>query len=208
MHLLQTVPLFAGLTAALSISPRQSTTVPPSVSFKGISFAGTGCAAQNLAASQPANALVWEVPQVNFKAESGANNSKVVDTRLNCQVVINVEHTAGWQYALVKADYYGRVKLPQGSEVISKTTYFYSGATTTKEWSSQYYFDGPFDGLYFRNDRYVDSARSWSPCGSGAMLNINSEIRVGPKSSGTSKPASIEIHNLLGGKVGVNWRKC
>ena len=72
----------------------------------------------------------------------------------------------------------------------------------------QYYFDGPFDGLYFRNDRFLDAVRLWSPCGTGSLLNINSEVRVSPIGSGASKPASMEMYNFLGGKIGIAWRKC
>lgn len=76
--------------------------------------------------------------------------------------------------------------------------------------SKQYYFDGPYNGIYFRNDRWVgDTGRIWSACGSGAMLNINSEVRVAPQIAvGPSRNASMEIYNILGGKVGVTWRKC
>jgi len=75
--------------------------------------------------------------------------------------------------------------------------------------TKQYYFDGPFDGLYYRNDRWVgDTGRLWSACGTGATLTINTEARVAPIGGGTSKPASIEVYNLLGERLGISWKKC
>jgi len=77
--------------------------------------------------------------------------------------------------------------------------------------TSRYYFDGPFDGLYFRNDRYVGTARQWSACGSGATLQLSSEVRVGPNvATAVVKPKAsyMEIYNIYGGRLGIDWRKC
>ncbi|KAK1834907.1 hypothetical protein QBC39DRAFT_275905 [Podospora conica] len=205
MHLLSIVPAFAGLTAALSI--RQSTTAPASVTLAGITYGGSGCEASTLAGGAVAKPGVIPVPRKVFVVKTGENNTRVVETRLNCQTTISLNHTAGWQYSVSEADYYGRVVLALGAEAISKTTYYFSG--NTAQLSKQYYFDGPFSGVYFRNDRFDTGARQWSPCGSGSMLNINTEVRVAPVSGmSSSKPASMEAYHLLGDKVEVIWRKC
>ncbi|KAK4220789.1 hypothetical protein QBC38DRAFT_404415 [Podospora fimiseda] len=205
MHLLQVVPLFAGLAASLAIEPRQATG-PAGVQIASIAFSGTGCSTQTLPASILTNSTDVPVPQTTWVAESGKDNTRVVPTNLNCQIIIRVNHPAGWQYSLVKADYYGRVKLPANTEAASKTTYSFSGNSQTR--TSQYYFDGPFDGIYFRNDRYTGTNRQWSPCGTGSSLNITSEVRVGPLGSGNTRPTSMDIFNLLGGKIGLNWQTC
>jgi len=209
MHLLSIVPAFAGLTAALTIPgtlDKRQTTAPASVSLAGISYAGSGCAASTLGASAVTNPGIIPVPRKVFIAKSGGNNTKVVETRVNCQSAISLNHTAGWQYSVSEADYYGRVILAQGAEAISKTTYYFGGQTA--QLSKQYYFDGPFNGLYFRNDRFETGTRLWSPCGSGSIININTEVRVAPLSGGTSKPASMEGYHLLGDKIEVIWKKC
>ena len=155
------------------------------------------------------------------------NQTSVIENRKNCQVLINVNHAAGWQFSPAAADYYGRVFLPLGVEATSKSTYYFSGDTnqvfilprlnqTSQDADpkpqifKQYYFDGPYNGIYYRNDRWVgDTGRVWSKCGSGAMLNINTEVRVGPQTATPpSRNASMEVFNLLGGTVKVTWRKC
>ncbi|KAK4183425.1 hypothetical protein QBC35DRAFT_393892 [Podospora australis] len=213
MHFFQVLPLFAGLAASLAtpVHLEQRQAGPQNVQIAEIAFTGTGCPARTIAAQTVSNATTIDVPQVVFKAESGLNGTRVVETRQNCQIIIRVNHAAGWQFSVVKADYYGRVALAQGAEATSRTTYSFSGMLThgvQKQRSSQYYFDGPFNGLYFRNDRYVGTARQWSPCGSGSSLNITSEVRVAPIGAGVNRPASMEIFNLLGGKLGLNWQTC
>lgn len=75
--------------------------------------------------------------------------------------------------------------------------------------SSQYYFDGPFDGLYFRNDRYTGTARTWSKCGTGAGLVINTEVRVAPIGNAViNKEVSMEAFIFHGNQLGLEWRKC
>lgn len=129
MHVLSLVPAFAGLASALTIQTRQSTTAPASVSIAGIAYAGSGCAASTLGASAVKQPGVIPVPRKLFVAKSGENNTKVFETRVNCQSTISLNHTAGWQYSVSEADYYGRVVLALGAEAISKTTYYFSGST-------------------------------------------------------------------------------
>lgn len=136
MHVLSLVPAFAGLTAALTIQSRQSTAAPASVSIAGIAFAGSGCAASSLGASAVKEPGVIPVPRKVFVAKSGEGNTKVVETRVNCQSTISLNHTAGWQYSVSEADYYGRVVLALGAEAISKTTYYFSGNTAQVRFAS------------------------------------------------------------------------
>ncbi|KAK4164081.1 hypothetical protein QBC43DRAFT_370290 [Cladorrhinum sp. PSN259] len=209
MHPFHIFPLLAGVTASLATKTPvhlQQRAEPQGVQIGGIAYTGSGCPARTIPAQVLSNASTISVPQTIFVAESGKNQSRVAENRVNCQIIIKITHPAGWQYSVVKADYYGRVTLPQNAEATSRTTYSFGGASN--ELSRQYYFDGPFDGLYFRNDRFVGTARQWSPCGTGSSLNITSEVRVAPLGSGASKPASMEIFNPLGGKLGISWQQC
>jgi hypothetical protein len=119
MRLLTAIPVLAGLAAAQ--------TVPTGVTVPEISYAGTGCAAATRVGAAVTNPTNIAVPSTVYTARSGANNTRMADTRLNCQILVKVNHPAGWQLSVAKADYYGRVKLPQNSEAVSKTTYYYSG---------------------------------------------------------------------------------
>lgn len=129
MHLLQVLPVVAGLAAALPTEGLQArqTTVPTGVTVSSVAFSGAGCPAANLAGFAVPNAGTIPISRHIFKAATGLNNTRAAETRVNCQSTINVSHPSGWQYALVKADYYGRVKLPQGAEATSKSTYSFAG---------------------------------------------------------------------------------
>ncbi|KAK3387837.1 hypothetical protein B0H63DRAFT_559286 [Podospora didyma] len=213
MHLFHYFPLFAGLAAALpaanapSSHLKQRQSAPQGVQVAEIAYSGSGCGAKSYPAQSLSDPTTISVPKTNFTAEAGKSQAQVVDTRTTCQILIKVNQPSGWQYSIAKADYYGRVHLPAGVTGISTTTYSFSG--DTKKVSKAYYFDGPFDGLYYRNDRIVDTDRIWSACGSAASLNITAELRVAPLTGQSStRPASIEIFAPLGGKVGISWRTC
>ncbi|KAK0708645.1 hypothetical protein B0H67DRAFT_457338, partial [Lasiosphaeris hirsuta] len=183
MHLFYILPLLAGLTAALpsKVPIRlQERAEPQDIQIAEIAVTGTGCTASSQPARSVPDPTTFVVPKTIFKVESGTNQSKVIDSRTNCQTTIKVSHTAGWQFSVAKADYYGRVRLPPGATAISKTTYSFTGDTKEGQVFKAYYFDGPFDGLYYRNDRFSATDGLWSACGSGASLNINSEARVAP----------------------------
>lgn len=232
MHLAGILPLFAGLAAALpssnhGVAPRQ-TVMPAGVQLASITFNGAGCpAAANPArnASAVSDPGALQVPETRWNVSSGVAGAQVVETVKACEVILKISHPAGWQFSVSKADYYGRVHLPLNAAATSKSTYSFVGAAGTvrnflsllfspplsdpKQLSKQYYFDGPFDGLYYRNDRWVGTTgRQWSPCGSGASLNLTSEVKVSPLGSGTTKFSEMEIMNLLGGRVGLDWKKC
>jgi hypothetical protein len=40
------------------------------------------------------------------------------------------------------------------------------------------------------------------------MLNVNSEVRVGPLGSGVSREGYMDMYNLLHDRIIVDWRKC
>jgi Domain of unknown function (DUF4360) len=134
MHLFHIFPLFAGLAASLAIETpihlQQRDAEPQGVQIAEIAWTGSGCPARTLSTQALSNATTIPVPQTIFKAESGTNQSRVVESRVNCQIIMKVNHPAGWQFSVVKADYYGRVKLPQNAEATSKTTYSFAGASS------------------------------------------------------------------------------
>lgn len=133
MHVFNTLPIFASLAAALTIKApiqlQERQSAPQNVQIAEISYAGSGCAAGTQAGRNLTNAATFLVPQTVFTAESGRNSTPVVESRKNCQVLIKVNYTAGWQFSPASADYYGRVFLPLGVEATSKTTYYFSGDT-------------------------------------------------------------------------------
>jgi len=133
MHLLQNIPLLAGLAAALSIPPHQLQRRDPTandIKVAELSFAGAGCGASTAGLNASVvDAATFRVPRIIFAAKAGEAGAKVVETKSNCQLTLRVTHPAGWQFSVAKADYYGRVHLPQGSEATSISTYSFSGVT-------------------------------------------------------------------------------
>lgn len=132
MHVSQLLPLFASLGTALTIQERQS--LPSGVQLAEVTYVGAGCPANATAKTTPtalAVATTVPIPKLIYEARSGVDNTRVALTRQSCSTLIKLTHPAGWQFSVAKADYYGLVTLPQGSEAFSVSTYGYTGSSTT-----------------------------------------------------------------------------
>lgn len=132
MHVSQILPLFASLAAALTIQQRQS--LPSGVQLAEVTYVGAGCPSNATAKTTPtalAVATTLPIPKVIYRASSGAENTRVALNVQSCSTQIKLTHPAGWQFSVTKADYYGRVTLPAGTEAISKSTYGFAGSSAT-----------------------------------------------------------------------------
>jgi hypothetical protein len=125
---------FAAVAAALRadqqhIALQYREPEPHDVAITEIAFAGSGCPAgyaPGQALSDPSTLII---PKTSFTAESGKNKSNL-DARTNCQILVKLNYPSGWQFSVSKADYYGRVQVPDGMTAVSKTTYYFTGDST------------------------------------------------------------------------------
>ncbi|KAK4443135.1 hypothetical protein QBC34DRAFT_443640 [Podospora aff. communis PSN243] len=207
MHFHYLLPI-AALTAALAaaqehIALQCRESEPPNVEITEIAFAGSGCPAGYAPGQTLSDPSTLILPATSFTAESGKNKSNL-DARTNCQILVKLHYPSDWQFSVSKADYYGRVQVPDGMTAVSKTTYYFTGDPTSNDVSYNTTVLGPYDGSYFRNDRFGETNSLWSPCGSEAMLNINSEVRLSPV--GTGQTAVIGVYTQE--KVDISWRTC
>jgi hypothetical protein len=154
-------------------------------------------------------------------------------SRKNCQINIQLQYTPGYQYAVLGADYTGYGSLDAGVKGLVKANYYFSGYSnqvrfpkrplllrfiflstqgertilTHKQVASAVGLQGPFTGRYAKHDDVALSI--WSPCGSEAALNINSEVALTPMggaASGTlvaTKESARFTHTL-----NLAWRQC
>jgi hypothetical protein len=153
-------------------------------------------------------------------------------SRKNCQINIQLQYTPGYQYTVLGADYTGYGNLDAGVKGLVKANYYFSGYTnqvrfpqnnatpplcvleprekamlTHIQVGSAVGIQGPFTGRYTKHDDIALSI--WSPCGSEAALNINSEVALTPMggaASGTlvaTKESARFTHTLS-----IAWRQC
>ncbi|KAK0624132.1 hypothetical protein B0T14DRAFT_427077 [Immersiella caudata] len=201
-HLL---PFLGTLAAALAtdeqIALQCRESAPQNAEVTEIAFAGSGCPAGYAPGHTLSDPSTLILPKSGFTAETGKNKS-YLDARANCQILVKLKYPSGWQFSVSKADYYGRVQVPEGMTGVSKTTYYFTGDSSDISYNNT--IEGPYDGSYFRNDRFGEKNSLWSPCGSEAMLNINTEVRLSP--IGTDQTAVIGVNTQE--TVEISWRTC
>jgi hypothetical protein len=129
------VPFLGALTAALTTEPEQIAlqcreSAPQNVEVTEIAFAGSGCPAGYAPGQALSDPTTLILPKSSFTAESGKNKSNL-DARTNCQILVKLNYPSGWQFSVSKADYFGRVQVPEGMTGVSKTTYYFTGDDTS-----------------------------------------------------------------------------
>lgn len=73
---------------------------------------------------------------------------------------------------------------------------------------------GPVNGDYLKSDKAESTSTVMSPCGTGGILNINSQVRLAATGSNTSpnKPTGLLTTDSTDLKftqvVSVQWQKC
>jgi hypothetical protein len=106
------------------------TIAPPSgVTIKGISYAGSGCAAGTVAGALSSDLTTITLLYGSFIAQAGPGLPPT-DARSNCQLNVQLELPQGWQFSVFKADYRGYAFIEAGDSGVVKATYYFSGDST------------------------------------------------------------------------------
>jgi hypothetical protein len=65
---------------------------------------------------------------------------------------------------------------------------------------------GPFNGRYQKHDDVATTV--WSPCGSDAALNVNSEVALTPLGRASGTLAATKESVKFTHSVYIKWRQC
>lgn len=80
---------------------------------------------------------------------------------------------------------------------------------TISQSSTTYTFNGPISQDYTRHDEADSTSVVWSPCGTTANLNVNSQVRLSSTSSKASGLLTTDSTDLKFKQVVyVQWQKC
>jgi hypothetical protein len=109
----------------------------------------------------------------HFKVFSN-KDQPITAIRRNCQVNFQVDHSQGWQYAVVKTDFQGWINIPNSVSATQSVTFYVSGqqAQSTQE----YKVVGPKQEHFQVSSDFINPI--WSPCGTGKRVNLNTQYRL------------------------------
>ncbi|KAI4708907.1 hypothetical protein J4E89_006309 [Alternaria sp. Ai002NY15] len=197
-YILTTLALAAATIAAPTYQ------APDSFKIKSVVSGGSGCPQGSIDINWTENGIMPIYFNKQFTARVG-NGNAAEDSRKNCQINLGLEFSPGFSFAIFSADYTGWGELDGGVTGVVKSTYYFSGQQSQS--TSALNIQGPFNGKYYKQDNVP--AAVWSPCGSDAAFNINSEVALTPFATPASgvlaatKEAGRFTSNLY-----VQWRKC
>ncbi|KAH7086148.1 hypothetical protein FB567DRAFT_63341 [Paraphoma chrysanthemicola] len=192
----------AAATPASEIVTRDPT--PSSFKITNVVYGGSGC-------PQGSIDIKWNdsrVFPINFSKEFTAKvgtKAEVADSRKNCQINIKLDFEPGFSFAIFSADYTGWADLDTGVTGTIKSTYYFSGET--EQSSAVSTLAGPIKAKYYKQDKVP--VVQWSPCGSEALFNVNSEIALTPFATpangvlAATRESGKFVNNLY-----FAWKKC
>jgi hypothetical protein len=192
--------VFALLGAGANREAEASEAGPAFVQIRAFTYGGSGCAEGSLSASLDAPTGTLWLESSRFEAEA-AGGVLPAHRRKFCQVMLDIEHSPGWSFAIASATYRGTADLDPGVTARSTTMYWFTGGLGP---SLSLRLSGPLSGDFIRVDRLAPGAMVFSPCGAGRPLNLKADVAVStlrnPSGSG-SVSLSPQTYQLV-------WRRC
>jgi len=213
------VAAFAAAALALPADPALAVTIaapaattsaavpdPSEVYINSITYGGTGCPQGSVGSFISDDRQTFTLIFDSFVASIGPGVA-VTNNRLNCQLNIDLEYPAGFQYSVLGTEFRGYAGLDAGVTGVQQATYYFSGSSTQVSTSTT--FTGPTSGDYEISDSIPFTSTIFSPCGAALPLNINSQVRL---TSSVTTATGILTDDSIDGKitfvVGVQWQKC
>ncbi len=179
--------------------------LPDSISLRGFAHAGSGCAAGTARGEFPIGSelfIIWD----GFEAEAG-QGIPLRDARKNCQVNLDINHTAGWQYTVESIEYSGKVNVADGTQAVAGSAYYFQGSAETVR--SNTLFEGPLRRNFRVRDTTDAAEQVWSTCDATRSLNINFQVRLSDAaSSGATGTISFGVGGSAGTLIKLKWRQC
>ncbi|KAF2006688.1 hypothetical protein P154DRAFT_570074 [Amniculicola lignicola CBS 123094] len=191
------------LAVASLATPVPEAVAPPAFKINRVVSGGSGCPQGSIDIDYTNNAILPIYFGKEFTASVGAN-VPIDQARKNCQINIDILYSPGYQVSVYSADYSGWGDIDAGVKGWVKTIYYFSGETT--QVSSTLNLPGPFTGRYTKHDDVVMT--NWSPCGSEAMLNVNTEVALSPIGKGEGVLAATRESARVQSILYIKWRQC
>jgi len=202
--------LAAALPAADPVIERSAaataTPNPSQVYLSGYAYGGTGCPQGSVGAFVSTDRTTFTLIFDSYVASIGPGVS-IVNTRKNCQLNLNLQYPAGFQYSVLSTVFRGYVGIDKGVTATQSAVYYFSGETSQTTTSTS--FKGPLSQDYEVEDDVSLTSVVWSPCGAPVALNIDSAVLL---TSSVSSASGEVTDDSIDGKItfiaGVQWQTC
>ncbi|MRG94382.1 DUF4360 domain-containing protein [Polyangium spumosum] len=193
-----------GLSALVAPSAAEAQ-APPRASIRSITALGTGCPSGSVTAilTQDLGMLVFVNGALSVEAGPGVSPS---EQRVFCQVMIDLDHTPGYSYAVSSAyGYRGYAELDAGVTATLDVERYFTGELGTNPVQST--LRGPFAARFHVREP-PEAVGPFSPCGASRPLNIRTALNVStignPGASGR-----VRLTPMWGAQhLQLHWRRC
>lgn len=213
MKILSALKVLAPL-AVLTSAPAFATVIAPSepILIENITYKGTGCADESTASVNISeDKQAFTVTFSEFAAQTGPLLSPL-EGRKNCNLTIDLDIPAGWQFSIASFNFRGYMELDKGIVAEHSATYFLQGDAKQLKFASKN--QGPFFDEYVYTDNVGIASTVWSRCGVKRALNVNTAINV-RNTNKTKFPEAqgFIINDSIDGQIvqqvyGLTWRQC
>ncbi len=179
---------------------------PPQVSLRSVVAGGTGCPEGAVrAVLNPERDRIFLLDgSLNASAGPGVS---LAEGRTFCQVLIDLDHSPGYSYAVSsELGYRGYVELDPGVTASLQVERYFQGETSITPLDIM--FRGPLGRRYFAEREPSAPVGPFSACGSPRALAIKTEVRVNAMGN-PSGSGSIRLRSMWGVEVlRLHWRRC
>ncbi|MGP3971133.1 DUF4360 domain-containing protein [Streptomyces sp. 6N223] len=172
-----------------------------------VSVNGSGCPAGTVKVGMASGGSTLTIVYSDFLAWAGPGAAPE-DIRKNCAIGLQVDAPAGYTYAIRGLDYDGFAHLENGAVGLQQAQYYFQGSTDGTE--VEHDFSGPYDGSLSSSDDIPQEDLVWAPCDQTRNLNVNTELRVDPASSGSGavNMMAMESTDVPGTTLELAWKQC
>jgi opacity protein-like surface antigen len=196
-----------GLLAALCIALLSAVAPASAAQAAEVASFGVAVVAANGSGCPNANATATAVDGSSFTVASNAffawsgAGAATTAARQNCQYALQVTPPDGYTYAVQGADYSGYALVGDGITGTQAARYYFQGEADTA--SVSHPLASPYSGSWSTADAFESDELVFAPCDSVRQLDINTEVRVTPTSTGLHwvyQDPSFTVH--------LTWQAC
>jgi hypothetical protein len=174
-------------------------TPPPSnITINVVTVNGSGCKPGTAAVALSPDNQAFTVTYSEYSAAVGVGTTPL-DFRKNCQINVKVNVPGGFTYAVAQADYRGYGFLEKGATAKLTTSLYFQGMSETLRATHNY--KGSFDDYWQATDSADVASLVWQPCGTTALLNINTALQVAAGTSDPKKTTSLFTMDSTDGSI-------
>ena len=184
---------------ALALYFLSASAMAQDLKLKSVGAIGTGCPPSTVSGrvnNDDSLSLFFR----DFKAEAGPSVD-ISAGRTNCQLTLAVDVPAGYQFAFDETRLNAAYSVDAKVRAISETYYYFQGQL--QESTGQNSVSGPANSGYTTLVNKFTPV-IWSPCGSSAVVGINTSLRV--DNGATNNSGSIVVRNST--DASFIWRRC